>query len=193
LAVKRSAVVSGQVPFSTCILLPLASSEFQTVTAGKYKRTITPTKKVTREDFEKTKQDVESILVLFKQFVHQNRPSLDIEKVATGETWFGEDALERGLTDEIKTADEMLTEYVDKGWDVYEVEYTPPDKGALALSSLPVGDSGILGNAVRWVVRTLVTEVKAELSSGFGDVQPNTPLERRYLMQDDRADRYRAE
>jgi len=58
--------------------------EFQTVTAGKYKRTITPTKRVTKEDFEKTKQDVEGILTLFKKFVHQNRPSLDIDEVATG-------------------------------------------------------------------------------------------------------------
>lgn len=58
--------------------------EFQTVTAGKYKRTITPTKKVTKEDFDKTKEDVEGILTLFKQFVHQNRPSLDIDEVATG-------------------------------------------------------------------------------------------------------------
>ena len=58
--------------------------EFQTVTAGKYKRTITPTKRVTKEDFDKTKEDVEGILTLFKQFVHQNRPSLDIDDVATG-------------------------------------------------------------------------------------------------------------
>ena len=58
--------------------------EFQTVTAGKYKRTITPTKKVTKEDFDKTQEDVEGILTLFKQFVHQNRPSLAIDEVATG-------------------------------------------------------------------------------------------------------------
>lgn len=164
-------------------------SEFQTVTAGKYKRTITPTKKVTKEDFEKTKDDVEKILTLFKQFVYQNRPSLDIEKVATGETWFGEDALERGLTDEIKTADEVLSEYVDDGWDVYEIEYTPPDASTLALRGF--GGSKI-GNVVQWLVRTLVKEVKAELGSDI-NLKQQVPLEERYLMLDDKADRVRAE
>ena len=55
--------------------------EFQTVTAGKYKRTVTPTKKVTKEDLDKTKADVEDILVLFRDFVKTNRPKLDIDKV----------------------------------------------------------------------------------------------------------------
>ena len=55
--------------------------EFSTVTAGKYKRTLTPTKKPTKEDFDKSKEDVEQILVLFKDFVAKNRPSLDIDKV----------------------------------------------------------------------------------------------------------------
>lgn len=161
----------------------------QTVTAGKYKRTITPTKRVTKEDFEKTKQDVEQILVLFKQFVHQNRPSLDIEAVATGETWFGEDALVRGLTDEIKTADEVFTEYVDGGWDVYEVEYRPEE--AFALQSLPyASNGGAVSNALRWLVRTVAAEIKAELGSGI-EAQRNIPVEKRYMMQDDRADRIR--
>ena len=78
-------------------------SEFQTVTAGKYKRTLTPTKKVTKEDLEKSKEELEGVLLLFKDFVHQNRPSLDIDKVATGETWFGEEALKQGLCDAIAT------------------------------------------------------------------------------------------
>ncbi|CAB9507253.1 Probable protease SohB [Seminavis robusta] len=170
--------------------------EFQTVTAGKYKRTITPTKKVTPEDFRKSQQDVEQILVLFKQFVHQNRPSLDIEKVATGETWFGEDALELGLTDEIKTADEVLTEFVDGGWDVFEVEYKPPDEEALAFGGLPrssdgSNSKGVIGGAVRWLVRTLVDEVKAEL--GDMDLQQQQSPQRKHMMVDDSADRFRAQ
>jgi len=45
--------------------------EFQTVTAGKYKRTLTPTKKVTKEDLAKSKEDIEDILSLFKEFVKE--------------------------------------------------------------------------------------------------------------------------
>lgn len=176
-------------------MLCLAFSEFQTITAGKYKRTITPTKKVTQEDFRKTQEEIEQILVLFKQFVHQNRPSLDIEKVATGETWFGEDAKERGLTDEIKTADEVLTEYVDNGWDVYEVEYKQPDEPAFAFGGLPGGSNsrGLIGNAARWLIRTLVQEVKAELGSSSLGLDQRVSPEKRYMMVDDSAERYRAE
>ena len=166
-------------------------SEFQTVTAGKYKRTITPTKKVTPQDFEKTKQDVEQILVLFKQFVSQNRPSLNIEEVATGETWFGEDALKKGLTDEIATADEVLMGFVDSGYDVFEVEYSPPDKEALALAGpgrrSDVGSGGAVGNAIRWMVRTFIREIRSELGTDF-DIKEQTAPEKKYMMIDDNAD-----
>ena len=94
-------------------------SEFQTVTAGEFKRTLTPTKKVTKEDFNKAKEDVEMILKQFSAFVAKNRPDLDIKSVATGETWFGEAALERGLCDEIRPVDDVLLRYVDEGYQVY--------------------------------------------------------------------------
>lgn len=58
---------------------------------------MTPTKKVNKEDLQKSKDDIEQVYVLFRDFVAKNRPQLDIEAVATGETWFGTDALERNL------------------------------------------------------------------------------------------------
>jgi serine protease SohB len=61
------------------------------------KRTLTPTKKVTKEDYQKSKDDIENVFGLFRDFVQENRPQLDIEQVATGETWFGTAALERRL------------------------------------------------------------------------------------------------
>jgi len=100
--------------------------EFQTVTAGKYKRTLTPTKQVTQEDLEKSKEDIEEILTLFKEFVHQNRPSLDIDDVATGETWFGSAAMDKGLCDEIRAVDDVLLDHVKNGYQVLDVKYTPP-------------------------------------------------------------------
>lgn len=172
-------------------------SEFQTVTAGKYKRTITPTKKVTKEDFAKTKQDVEQILVLFKQFVHQNRPNLDIEKVATGETWFGEDALALNLTDAIATVDQLMVEYVDAGYDVYEVTYKPPPESPFVLAGAPATSSGedtsLIRQAVRWMVQTVASEIKSEFGGNtLADLQQSSP-EKKYMMQDDSADRIRSE
>ena len=170
--------------------------EFQTVTAGKFKRTLTPTKKVTKEDFAKTKQDVEEILVLFRDFVAENRPQLDMDKVATGETWFGSAALDRKLCDEIKTVDDVIMEAVGDGYDVYDVEYVPPVDtvfGRLTPASATVStaeaDSGLIGEGVRWLVRTIATEIKAELGK---EINVNKPLQERYMVQDNTADRIKS-
>ncbi len=170
--------------------------EFQTVTAGKFKRTLTPTKKVSKEDFEKTKADVEEILVLFRDFVAENRPQLDIEKVATGETWFGTAALERKLCDEIKAVDDTIAEFVQKGYNVFEIEYTPPVEtlfGRISPASAEklnsTGGAGLLTKGVTWLVRTVVREVTKELGGSLNDV----PLQNRYMMRDDRADRIRSQ
>ena len=170
------------------------TSEFQTVTAGKYKRTLTPTKKASKEDFQKTQEDVENILVLFKRFVQENRPSLDIDAVATGETWFGTDALERGLCDEIKTADTCLTEFVDNGYNVYEIKYSePPTTNQLSqflgpASDLAESSNGMFGRVIRWLVSTIKREIESEFAQSS-----RTPIDRRYLMQDDTQDQTRLE
>ena len=156
---------------------------------------------MTKEDFEKSKQDVEEILVLFRDFVAQNRPQLDIHDVATGETWFGTAALERKLCDEIKTVDDILMDYVDEGFNVYEVKYEPPIEtpfGKLVLGGASANsltrmddlDSPWLRKAVRWVVRKISSEIQAE----FGSIRDaNTSLEQRYMAKDDRASRIKSD
>merc|ERR1711937_214980 len=108
--------------------------KFQTVTAGKFKRTLTPTKKITKEDLAKSEEDIAEIFELFKGWVEQNRPQLDIDEVATGETWFGPAALEKGLCDEIKTVDDVILEHIDDNYNVYKVKYEPPPEIAGTLS-----------------------------------------------------------
>jgi ClpP class serine protease len=176
--------------------------EFQTITAGKYKRTITPTKKVTKEDLKKSTEDITEIFNLFKSFVASQRPQLDIENVATGDTWFGEDALARGLCDELATADDVLLDFVDKGYDLYEVAYDPTPEG-VGLLSLPRGSSanvdrasdmigwrGVLRSVVRGVVSGVKEEVMAELSTSMNEMNS---VERRYMARDDSADRIKAQ
>ena len=51
----------------------------------------------------------------------QHRPKLDIEKVATGEHWYGVKALELNLVDEIKTSDELLVS-AQTEYDIYLLE-----------------------------------------------------------------------
>lgn len=170
--------------------------EFQTITAGKYKRTLTPTKKVTKEDVQKATADVEDILKLFKAFVKLNRPSLDIDDVATGETWFGEDALNKGLCDEIKTVDDVLVDYVNKGFNVYEVKYDPTMStespfGAL-LPSNTIKSSSILGSLVKWVVRSVLPSIQEEISN---ELTISNNFTKKYMVKDpnDSANRIRVE
>ena len=108
--------------------------EFQTVTAGKFKRTLTPTKKPTKEDFDKQKQELENVLDLFKAFVKDQRPSLDIDDVATGDTWYGQDAIDKGLVDDIITFDDLALQKAKAGAEVYAVRYAPK---ALTQQGLP--------------------------------------------------------
>nr|AAV29603.1 NT02FT1074 [synthetic construct] len=101
-------------------------------TSGEYKRTLTTVGVNTEEGRNKFKQDLESIHQLFKKHILVYRPSLDIDKVATGEYWFGKDALELGLVDKIQTYDDYLIDLLKKQHNVYEVSYViKKEKGFL--------------------------------------------------------------
>ncbi len=96
--------------------------DFEQVTAGKYKRTVTMFGKNTDEDRAKLKEELEDVHTLFKAAVGKYRPGLDLEKVATGEHWYGTRALALGLADEIKTSDQLLKELAADR-DLYQVTY----------------------------------------------------------------------
>lgn len=96
--------------------------EFEQVTAGKYKRTVTMFGENTDEDRAKLKEELEDVHVLFKDAVAKYRPELDLEKVATGEHWYGTRAVDLGLADEIKTSDELLSALADDR-DLYRLSY----------------------------------------------------------------------
>ncbi|RWR03723.1 peptidase [[Pantoea] beijingensis] len=77
-------------------------------TAGEYKRTLTLFGENTEQGREKFREDLNETHQLFKQFVHEMRPSLNIDAVATGEHWFGTQALDKGLIDHIGTSDDLI-------------------------------------------------------------------------------------
>lgn len=96
--------------------------DFELATAGEHKRTLTMFGENTPEDRKKFQEDLETTHQAFKDFVKTQRPSVDIEKVATGETWLGTRALEVALVDEIMTSDEYLTAACEDR-NVLEVRY----------------------------------------------------------------------
>ncbi|WP_405236511.1 protease SohB [Lentisalinibacter orientalis] len=96
--------------------------EFEQIAAGKYKRTVTMFGKNTEEDRDKLRQELEEVHTLFQDAVGRYRPDLDMEKVATGEHWYGTQAIALSLADELATSDELLVKAVEDR-DVYKVTY----------------------------------------------------------------------
>jgi serine protease SohB len=120
-AILGSIGVIAQIPnFNR--LLDSHGVDFEQVTAGKHKRTVTMFGENTDEDRAKLKEELEDVHALFKEAVAKSRPDLDLEKVATGEHWYGTRALDLGLADEVLTSDELLGARVADR-DIYAVSY----------------------------------------------------------------------
>lgn len=99
--------------------------DYEIISAGEYKRTLSTFGEITQKSRDKVQKDVETIHDIFKQWVKDHRPSVDIDKISTGETWVGIQAIERNMVDEIKTSDECIIEACESA-DVFEVEFEIP-------------------------------------------------------------------
>ncbi len=96
--------------------------DWEQFTAGKYKRTVTVFGENTEAGRAKLREELEEIHARFREFVHERRAGLDMEKVATGEAWLGSQALELGLVDELATSDEVIRRACQRG-RVLQVSY----------------------------------------------------------------------
>ena len=125
--------------------------DYQIVSAGEYKRTLTLFGEITEKGRDKVQQDVETIHDLFKNWVKQHRPMVEIDKISTGETWLGTQARERQLVDELGTSDECIQQACEQA-DVYEIEYefraSIPDRLRRVL------EQGIDRAIARWLGRS---------------------------------------
>ncbi|WP_108651723.1 protease SohB [Dongshaea marina] len=96
-------------------LLKRNDIDFEQHTAGEFKRTLTMFGENSDKGRAKFREDLEAIHGLFKDFVGEHRPELELSKVATGEYWFGRQALKLGLIDTIQTSDEyLLSQHPDR-------------------------------------------------------------------------------
>ena len=125
-ALVGSVGVLAQIPnFSR--LLKKNDIDVELHTAGEFKRTLTMFGENTDAGREKFRQELEDVHGLFKEFVVENRPKVDIERIATGEAWYGKRAIELQLVDELITSDEYLME-ASRDAKVFEVRYKRPEK-----------------------------------------------------------------
>ncbi|WP_104494584.1 protease SohB [Acinetobacter indicus] len=140
-AIVGSIGVVAQVPnFNR--LLKQHNIDFELYTAGQYKRTVTMFGENTEEGKVKFEEELQQTHSLFKHFVEKYRPQLNVEKVATGEHWYGQDASDLNLVDKLQTSDEYLLGLLPQH-DVYVIETRrKPTLGEkLGLQAAQVADS----------------------------------------------------
>ncbi|WP_372590848.1 protease SohB [Guyparkeria sp.] len=129
-AIVGSIGVVAQIP-NIHRLLKRNDIDVELHTAGQYKRTLTLLGENTEAGREKFREELEQTHELFKQFLNRFRPQLDLDKLATGEHWLGEDALKLGLIDDIATSDDLILEAVEQG-DAFEIVQPVKKHGLLA-------------------------------------------------------------
>jgi serine protease SohB len=120
-AVIGSIGVVAQIP-NIHRLLKKHDVDFEMLTAGEYKRTLTVLGENTEKGRQKFQQEIQETHDLFKDFVAQNRPNIDMNVVATGEVWFGKAALEKGLIDAVITSDDYLFQRHTEA-DLYKIDW----------------------------------------------------------------------
>jgi len=104
-------------------LLERGGVDFELHTAGEYKRTLTLFGENSDAGRNKLREQLEDTHSLFKNFIQQYRPDVDLNRAATGEYWHGSQALDLGLVDAVKTSDDYLME-ASATADIYLVTYS---------------------------------------------------------------------
>ena len=122
-AIIGSIGVVAQVP-NVHRLLKKHDIDFEEMTAGEFKRTVSIFGEITEKGRQKFVDQLDETHNLFKDFVKTQRPSLDVDKVATGEYWLAKRGLELGLVDSLSTSDEYLLSRVEHA-NVYQVSFKP--------------------------------------------------------------------
>lgn len=125
--------------------------DYEQITAGKFKRTLSVFGENTEEGRQKFKEELEAVHERFKEQVLRYRPQLDVAKVTTGEHWLALDAKELGLVDEIATSDEYIAGRValTEG-AALKIKRKKTDKRNLLQKYLPfLGRKGALATATR--------------------------------------------
>lgn len=151
-AIVGSIGVVAQVP-NLHRLLKKNDVDFEEMTAGEFKRTVSIFGEITEKGRQKFVEQLDETHGLFKEFVKTQRPALDIDKVATGEYWLAKRGLELGLVDSLSTSDDYLLSRVEHA-NVYQVNFRPEQSWRKRLG-------GASAEIVERVVLRLLSRVQA--------------------------------
>lgn len=168
--------------------------EVMDVTAGKYKRTVTPYKAPTQSDRKKLEEDLAAIYSLFKSHISSQRPQLApmIDEIATGEVWCGKHAVDKGLIDGIACFDDIIMEHIDT-YEVLQLKYmgkkieeeeekaqgmfSDSSMGAASSNAWSGIGSGLLDRCINYigsrVLKSVMGQLESELSANSDSYRPS--------------------
>lgn len=118
-AIIGSIGVVAQIP-NVHRLLKKHDIDFEQITAGEFKRTLTVFGENTDKARDKMREDMQEIHTAFKDYILQNRAGVDMAQVATGEHWLASDAIKLKLVDRLMTSDDYLL-YASLHADVFQL------------------------------------------------------------------------
>lgn len=142
-------------------LLKKFDVDYEQITAGKFKRTLSVLGENTEEGRKKFKEELEAVHERFKEQVLRYRPQLDAEKIATGEHWLAVDARELGLVDDIITSDDyILKRMAVTTGSALKIDYRKQEKKTLVNRILPKGVLGSLFSSDKSAAEQAVDEIE---------------------------------
>lgn len=103
-------------------LLKKKSIDYEVVTAGEFKRTLTMFGENTDKARKKFQEDIEDIHHAFKEHVKTHRPQVNIERVSSGEHWLASQAFDEQLVDKLLTSDDYLMNLCKEA-NVYQISH----------------------------------------------------------------------
>lgn len=121
-AIVGSIGVIAQIP-NFHRLLKKHDIDFEQITAGDFKRTLTVFGENTDKGRAKFKEEIEDTHNLFKEFIHEHRPQVDVEQVGSGEHWPATRGMQLKLVDELMASDDYLMSQREHA-DLFEITYS---------------------------------------------------------------------
>lgn len=140
--------------------------EYKVYTAGDHKRNVVSQIKPTVEDEDKLKEDLQKIHVQFKNHVKKYRPSVDIEKIANGQVFSGQEALELKLVDELSTSSDYLLKQYKKNAKILYV-YTEEVEDSGSSSSFKASIDTIVDS----ISTKIVEQIKNQVYDRYENIQ----------------------
>ena len=149
--------------------------DYEMFTAGEYKRTVTVFGENDDEDRAKYREELEQTHKLFKHFVTTYRSQLELDKVANGDHWYGEDALHLNLVDELKISDTYLLDLMESH-EVYALHSR--QKPTLAEK---LGFAGAAQSAIQAITQSTVKTAMTTAANKLPEVMSQLESDSRHL------------